>query len=136
MRASNASSAACVKLAYVRTTPGSVSDVSVNSASLPKYVPSTTTAAGLTVAWPDGYSGKLGVTSSGVQVASSIVAGLPSVLASRMAVMGRQKTYVYLASQHEMTASAMATFKSAINRAFSDRVVWRSAATDVATRFQ
>jgi len=45
------------------------------------------------------------------------------VLASRMAVIGRQKTYVYFASQQEITPSAMATFKSASSRAFSDRVV-------------
>ena len=52
--------------------------------------------------WPDGWSGKGGVTSSGVwhtgvagsksgsQVGSAWVAGLPSVSASRIAVIGRQ----------------------------------------------
>src|SRR4051812_2299340 len=51
--------------------------------------------------WPDGYSGNGGVTSggaatgvagskSGVHVGSAVVAGLPSVSASRMAVIGRQ----------------------------------------------
>src|SRR6476620_2868701 len=99
MRASKASSAAFVKLSYERTTPGKVSDVSVNSTSFPKKLPSMVAAAGLTVAWPEAYSGKFGVISNGVQVASSVVSGLPSVLASLIAVMGRQKTYVYFESQ-------------------------------------
>ena len=51
---------------------------------------------------PDGWSGKPGVTSggpetgtvglkSGSQARSAMVAGLPSVAASRIAVIGRQK---------------------------------------------
>ena len=54
--------------------------------------------------WPDGFSGNGGVASgacpaatgvagsnSGVHVGSAVVAGLPSVSASRMAVIGRQE---------------------------------------------
>ena len=51
---------------------------------------------------PDGWSGKPGVTSgapetgtvgsnSGIQAGSASVAGLPSLAASRIAVIGRQK---------------------------------------------
>ena len=41
--------------------------------------------------YPLGYSGYAGVVSRGVQVGSAIVAGLPSVSARLMAVIGRQK---------------------------------------------
>src|SRR4051812_40901550 len=52
-----------------------------------------------------------------------------------MAGTSWQKPYVYLAPQQAITASAMATLSSANSRAFSDRVVPRSSATDLATRF-
>ena len=57
-------------------------------------------------AWPLGYSGYGGVSSSGVHFGSATVAGLPSVFASWMAVIGRQKAKSYLARQQEMAASA------------------------------
>ena len=41
-----------------------------------------------------------------------------------MAVMGRQKLYVYLASQQVMAASAIARFSAASSRAFPESVVW------------
>src|ERR1700693_3442903 len=89
---------------------------------LPKSLASTVAAAPLTVECPDGYSGKAGVVSRGVQVGSAGVSALPSVSASGIAVTGRQKTKWYFASQQAMPASAMATFTSASRWAFSERV--------------
>ena len=60
--------------------------------------------APVTPAYPLTYSGYGGVVSSGVQVGSAAVAGLPSVSASLMAVIGRHKPYRYLACQTEMSA--------------------------------
>ena len=40
----------------------------------------------VTQAWLAGYSGWLGVRTSGVQVGSAVVSGLPSVSPARMAV--------------------------------------------------
>src|SRR5689334_9479881 len=97
-----------------------------NAVFSPKTAASTTAAAPLTVEWPDGYSGCAGVGISGVQVGSE----------ARIAVIGRQKTYWYFASQHAMAASAIATFSSAIRRAFSESVVLRAAASRSATPFQ
>src|SRR5262245_12566531 len=47
-----------------------------------------------------GYSGCGGVIARAVQLSSGWVAGLPSMSGGRIAVTGRQKLYVYLASQH------------------------------------
>ena len=46
------------------------------------------------------------VVSSGAQVGSAVVAGLPSVWARLMAVIGRQKPCTYFACHTVMTASA------------------------------
>src|SRR5262245_9759283 len=70
--------------------------------SVPKKALSACTVAPLMQVWPDGWSGKPGVTSagpetgtvglkSGSQAGSAVVAGLPSAPASRIAVIGRQK---------------------------------------------
>src|SRR5438093_11372267 len=59
--------------------------------SVPKNAWSVLTMALDTQRWPDGCSGKGGVASNGVHVGSAIVAGLPSVSAWRIAVIGRQK---------------------------------------------
>src|SRR5205807_10355655 len=70
--------------------------------SVPKKFWSVFTNALVALQWPDGWSGKGGVTSgggwqtgvvgwnSGSHVGSASVAGLPSVSASRIAVIGRQ----------------------------------------------
>src|SRR6266481_8996193 len=70
--------------------------------SVPKKFWSVFTNAPVAQAWPEGWSGKGGVTSdgrahtgvagsnSGSHVGSASVAGLPSVSASRIAVIGRQ----------------------------------------------
>src|ERR1051325_492860 len=71
-----------------------------------------------------------------LQVGSGSVAGLPSRSALRMAVTGRQKLKLYLASQAQMAASAIAMFKSANKRALSSKVLPRSAAMPCAMLFQ
>src|SRR5262245_35941575 len=82
------------------TPPGRLSVVSEKpTASVPKKAASTAAAAALWPLWPEIYEGWFGVTSSGVQVESGRVSGLPSVSAARIAVTGRQKLYSYLASQ-------------------------------------
>src|SRR5258707_7028611 len=70
--------------------------------SVPKKFRSVCTNAPVAEACPEGWSGKGGVTSdgrtqtgvdgsnNGSQVGSATVAGLPSVSASRIAVIGRQ----------------------------------------------
>src|SRR5215472_13008134 len=72
---------------------------------------------------------------SGVQFGSAGVSGLPSVSAARIAVTGRQKLYVYLASQQAILVSAAARFNRAKRRALSTRLVPWAAATCWATPF-
>ena len=70
--------------------------------SVPKKCCRDRTIAPLMQPWPEGCSGKPGVTSgepncgvagsnSGIHAGSASVAGLPSLAASRIAVIGRQK---------------------------------------------
>jgi hypothetical protein len=56
----------------------------------PNVAESTAAAAALKVLWPEMYSGKFGVTSSGVQFGSAWTLGLPVEAAAGMAVTGRQ----------------------------------------------
>src|ERR1700757_2997519 len=70
--------------------------------SVPKKFSSVCTNALVAQACPEGWSGKAGVTSSGgwqtdvagsnsgTHIGSALVAGVPSVSASRIAVIGRQ----------------------------------------------
>src|SRR5262249_51268479 len=81
------------------TPPGRLSVVSEKRMSSVRKKAASTAAAALWPLWPEMYEGWFGVTSSGVQVESARVAALPSLSAARMAVTGRQKLYVYLASQ-------------------------------------
>src|SRR3954452_13760182 len=81
--------------------------------------------------WPEGYSGNGGVTSaggaatgvdgsnSGVQVGSGSVGRVPSLAASRIAVMGRQEFQWYLLFQQPIAASAGPKFSVANSRAVS-----------------
>jgi hypothetical protein len=55
-----------------------------------------------------GYSGCIGVSMNGVHDGSRSVASFPSISPFRIAVTGRQKLYVYLASNTAMTASSVA----------------------------
>src|SRR5687767_351842 len=124
------SKAACEKLVNVRSATAAFSDGSVNvNRSPPKNFARTAAAAPLNVLCPDVYAGKLGVVISGVQAGSAVVLGLPSLAASRMPVIGRQKLYSYLASQQEMAASASARFNRANSRAFSTSVFPAACAT-------
>src|SRR6478672_9243424 len=76
--------------------------------SVPKKAASTAAAPALLPLWPEMYDGWLGVLRYGAQVGSGAVASLPSVSAARIAVIGRQKLKVYLASQTAKLASAWA----------------------------
>src|SRR5262245_32184118 len=82
--------------------------------SVPKKFCSVWTMALLAQEWAEGWSGNGGVASgggamtgvagsnSGVQLGSASVAGLPSVSASRIAVIGRQNVQWYLSFQQPM----------------------------------
>jgi hypothetical protein len=72
----------------------------------------------------------------GFQPGSGAVAGFPSVSPSWIAVIGRQETYVYFASQQPITASAREMFINASSRAFCDKLRWRSALREIATGSQ
>src|SRR5512144_760916 len=101
-RASMTSLAASEKRSKLRV----VQDLLLNALkailSVPKKFWSVCTNAEVALQWPDGWSGKGGVKSSGglqtgvagsnrgSHVGSASVAGLPSVSASRIAVIGRQ----------------------------------------------
>ena|SRR5438445_6252241 len=92
-------------------------------------------AAPLSVEWPEGNSGCAGVpagneSSHGFHDASA--SKLPNVTA----VMGRQSTYRYFASQHAIPASDSDIFSSANKCAFSDNVKCRAAAASDAIRIQ
>src|SRR6202040_3242484 len=86
----------------------------------------------LTMQCAHGYSGCSGVTSIGCQLGSRWVAELPSMSALRMAVTGRQNSYLYLASITAMIASSSATDTRARKRALSTTsmflaiAIWRS----------
>src|ERR671929_661622 len=111
MRLRPASLAASVKLSNSRVTPGRVT-LDVEKATSPKKSVSTSAAALLKVEWPETYSGWFGVVRSGDQFGSAVVASLPSVSASWMAVTGRHEPYVYFASHAAMAESASATLSS------------------------
>src|SRR5438874_13376050 len=71
----------------------------------------------LFVACPDVYSGCAGVAINGVQFASPVVKSFPSKSPFMIADCGRQKLYVYFASQQAMLASATARYTRAKVRA-------------------
>jgi len=83
--------------------------------------------------WAHGYSGCIGVSMNGAQLASRSVASLPSRSPLRMAVIGRQKLYVYLASNTATSASSMAMPAIASRRAFAVTSRPGMVATDRAT---
>src|SRR5947207_9326707 len=73
----------------------------------------------LMMQWAHGYSGCMGVLPIGCHVASRSVASLPSMSPLRIAVIGRQNAYLYLASMTAIAASASAAVITAMNRALS-----------------
>ena len=99
-----------------------VSEPMLNAVLSPKKSARIRAAAPLTQECAEGYSGNGGVTINGVQFGSGVVAGLPSVSASGMAVTGRHESNQYFASQQPITESARARFSDASKRAFSIRV--------------
>src|ERR1700726_647195 len=139
-RASAISATAAEKLENARV-PVRTSEVTVNGVSSPNAAPRINAAAPLTVEWPEGYSGCAGVpagkkSSHGTQVGSGSVLSFLSVSPKRMAVMGRQKTYLYLESQQAIAASAMVTFNKANKCAFSVKLKERLVEICAAIRFQ
>src|SRR4051794_16811986 len=114
--------------------------------SVPKKYCSVSTMAPAAQLWPEGCSGNGGVTSpggeatgvagsnKGVHDGLAAVSGLPSVSASRMAVIGRQKFQWYLLFQQPIAASAAARLVMASRRALSSRL--RPAASVRKMRFQ
>ena len=83
--------------------------------------------------WAHGYSGCIGVSMNGVQPGSRSVALLPSRSPLRMAVTGRQRLYVYLASNTAISPSSMAIAASANRRALAVTSRPGMAATERAT---
>ena len=84
MRLMPASAAASENEWKLREKPGIASDVVENAiSSEPKNAASTVAAALLKVLWPEVYSGKGGVSMSGVHAGSFSVAGFLSVSATR-----------------------------------------------------
>jgi hypothetical protein len=80
---------ACEKLVKLLVVPELRLKALNSILSVPKKLYSAPTIAPLPVVCPAGYSGKPGVSISGVQSGSGLVAGLPSYAASRIAVIGR-----------------------------------------------
>src|SRR4029077_4006525 len=84
----------------------------------PKTDFSTPAPAKLMVLWAPGYEGSGAVlVGSGSQVGLGSVLGLPSSLASSIAVTGRQNWQVYLASNRAIVLSARLMFSRANRRA-------------------
>ena len=75
-------------------------------------------------------------SNSGVHVGSASVARFPSLAASRIAVIGRQKFQWYLSFQQPIAASAAARFSIAKSRALSTMSRCRLAASVRNVRFQ
>src|SRR5499425_2757366 len=121
MRATATSWVNSPTLDQVRTAPPAVelAELSLGDARPPSSASSTAPSDADTMQWAHGYSGCIGVSMNGVQLGSRSVASLPSASPLRMAVTGRQKLYVYLASNTAISPSSMAIAASANNRALS-----------------
>src|SRR5215469_18942333 len=123
MRAFATSSVKVVILVQRWVTPGAVALIIAISgiSSAPSAALTTPATLPLRMQWAHGYSGCIGVLSIGCQVASRSVAALPSISPFRIAVIGRQNSYLYLASKTAIIASTAATEASAMKRALSNR---------------
>src|SRR5262249_56564384 len=93
MRAFATSSVNAAVLVQRWVTPGAVGLVMAISgiSSAPSVALTTPATLPLRMQCAHGYSGCIGVSAIGCQVASRSVAGLPSISAVRIAVTGRQK---------------------------------------------
>src|SRR5262245_19295656 len=87
--------------------------------AVPSIASMALATAELTMQCAHGYSGCIGVLSIGCQVATRSVAALPSMSPLRIAVIGRQNPYLYLASITAIMASASAAVITAMKRALS-----------------
>src|SRR5712672_4587071 len=107
-------------------TPGAVGLViaTCGMSAVPRAASMAEAIAPLMMQCAHGYSGCIGVASIGCQAASRSVAGLPSMSPLRIAVIGRQNSYLYLASKTAIKASAVATENSAIKRALFSRSIF------------
>src|SRR5215470_14085705 len=93
MRATATSSAKSCSRVHCRTTPGAVALVIETAGmSFPNSDCKTPAAADEVMQWAQGYSGCIGVSPSGDQLASRAVAGLSLRSALRIAVIGRQRS--------------------------------------------
>src|SRR5262245_65132029 len=101
MRAIDTSSVKAFAVVQRRTTPGAVGLVIETSTGSPgPNSPSSTAAiAAEVMQWAHGYSGCNGVLMSGSQSGTRLTAPPPCMSPFRMAVIGRQKLYVYFASK-------------------------------------
>src|SRR4029450_900140 len=102
-------------LLHVRTAPAAAGLAELSfTGPVPTSLSRTAPRAPDTMQCAHGYSGCIGVSMKGIHPGSP---ASPSVL--RMAVTGRQKLYVYLASNTAISASSMAMAASASTRALS-----------------
>src|SRR5262245_26204572 len=130
MRARATSRAKSPGLGHVRTAPPAVEldDLSVGEGPTPISASRTAASDAETMQCAQGYSGCIGVSMNGVQPGSR-----RSSSALRMAVTGRQKLYVYLASNTAISASYIAIATTARKRALSLSLRPGPAATERAT---
>src|SRR5204863_2539987 len=98
MRLRPASSATSWKRRNERVTPASASELTVTGTAGPKNAVSTRAPACAITLCAPGYVGSAGVLASELQFGSATVDGLPSVAASRIAVIGRQMWSAYFAA--------------------------------------
>src|SRR5882762_11138435 len=100
MRATATSRVNSPTLFQVRTAPPAVelAELSFGVGPPPISASSTAPSDADTMQCAHGYSGCMGVSMNGVQAASRSVASWPSLSPLRIAVIGRQRLYVYLAS--------------------------------------
>ncbi|MDT4858995.1 hypothetical protein FQZ97_934890 [compost metagenome] len=104
-----------------RTTPGSVALVVLSTGSGPLRPSAFSTVATVPARMQcaQGYSGCIGVSISGAQLASRSVPSWPSRSPLRIAVTGRQKLWWYLASTTAIRASSMDCATTAKSRALA-----------------
>src|SRR5262245_52656830 len=100
MRAPETSSFRARRLVNLCVTPGADGEAKVTSgiSSVPSIAAIAPASEPLWMQWAQGYSGCPGVGPNGSHDATRSVAGLLSMSPFRIAVIGRQNSYLYLAS--------------------------------------
>src|SRR6185503_2801027 len=119
------------------TTPGTAALVIeiTGTSPVPNSASSTAPTAADEMQCAHGYSGCSGVSSSGNHSGTASVASLPSMSARRIAVIGRQNAYAYLASNTATNESMAATFAIAKSLARSTGDICRDEAKERTTGF-